>query len=43
MRDDDTIFALDIDIEINPGGTLKVRPSVFTYSGGFFEGTGDSD
>lgn len=37
MKDEDNIFALDIEIQINPGGTLEIRPSAFTYSGGFFE------
>jgi hypothetical protein len=36
MKEEDNIFALDIDIQLNPKGGLEIRPSTFTYSGGFF-------
>jgi len=37
MNQDDNLFALDIEMKVNPQtGRMKIIPSAFTYSGGFF-------
>ena len=39
MDQDDNLFALNIELKVNPQtGKVKIVPSVFIYSEGFFTG-----